>query len=81
MPPKERNEVVNIFPRHQLTAGVYSFSAVAKYNKIDLLTIQIHKIVYTELTVIASWIRNKILPKESGLISILFPLHIMATAG
>lgn len=49
MLPKERNKVVNIFPRHQLTAGVYSFSAVAKYNKIDLLTIQIHKIVYTEL--------------------------------
>lgn len=49
MPPKERNKVVNIFPRLQLTAGVYSFSAVAKYNKIDLLTIQIHKIVYAEL--------------------------------
>lgn len=39
MPPKEKNKVVNIFPRLQLTAGVYSFSAVAKYNKIDLLTI------------------------------------------
>lgn len=49
MLPKEKNKVVNIFPRLQLTAGVYSFSAVAKYNKIDLLTIQIHKIVYTEL--------------------------------
>lgn len=39
MPPKEKNKVVNIFPRLQLTVGVYSFSAVAKYNKIDLLTI------------------------------------------
>lgn len=49
MPPKEKNKVLNVFPRHQLTAGVYSFSAVAKHNKIDLLTIRIHKTVYTEL--------------------------------
>lgn len=75
MPPKEKNKVVNMFLRLQLTAGVYSFSAVAKYNKIDLLTIPFHKIVYAELYY------AQLDQKQNGLISILFPLHIMATAG
>lgn len=67
VPPKERNKVVNIFPRHQLTAGVYSFSAVAKYNKIDLLTIQIHKIVYTELDLLPVGSETKFFLKKVAL--------------
>ena len=67
MPLKERNKVVNIFPRHQLTAGVYSFSAVAKYNKIDLLTIQIHKIAYTELELLPVGLETKFFQKKVAL--------------